>query len=145
MAILAIVQARMSSSRLPGKVLMDIEGIPMIGRQIERIRKETEAKIASAKEEQRMEMLRWIIKALSIVGILQLVGGLLLKSPTFIIAGIFTLGIAYVTVMIPFWVVALSMGVIILAMVIINPKTGKCDILNKSALPTVLPKVRKRH
>ena len=39
MAILAIVQARMSSSRLPGKVLMDIEGIPMIGRQIERIRK----------------------------------------------------------------------------------------------------------
>ncbi len=39
MAILAIIQARMSSSRLPGKVLMDIEGIPMIGRQIERIRK----------------------------------------------------------------------------------------------------------
>jgi spore coat polysaccharide biosynthesis protein SpsF len=39
MAILAIVQARMSSSRLPGKVLMDIEGIPMIGRQIERVRK----------------------------------------------------------------------------------------------------------
>ena len=113
--------------------------------EIERIRKETEAKIASAKEEQRMEMLRWIIKALSIVGILQLVGGLLLKSPTFIIAGIFTLGIAYVTVMIPFWVVALSMGVIILAMVIINPKTGKCDILKKSALPTALPKVRKRH
>lgn len=111
--------------------------------EIERIRKETEAKIASAKEEQRMEMLRWIIKALSIVGILQLVGGLLLKSPTFIIAGIFTLGIAYVTVMVPFWVVAVSMGVIILAMVMVNPKTGKCDILSKSLPLTHLPKPRK--
>jgi spore coat polysaccharide biosynthesis protein SpsF len=38
MSVLAILQARMSSSRLPGKVLMDIEGIPMIGRQLERIR-----------------------------------------------------------------------------------------------------------
>ncbi len=38
MTILAIVQARMTSSRLPGKVLMDIEGMPMIGRQLERIK-----------------------------------------------------------------------------------------------------------
>ena len=38
MSVTAILQARMSSSRLPGKVLMDIEGMPMIGRQIERIR-----------------------------------------------------------------------------------------------------------
>jgi hypothetical protein len=75
-----------------------------------------------------MEMLRWIVKALGIVGILQLVGGLLLKSPTFIIAGIFTIGMAYIAVMVPFWIVAVSMGVIILAMVIVNPKTGKCDI-----------------
>ena len=29
----------MTSSRLPGKVLMDVEGIPMIGRQLERIKK----------------------------------------------------------------------------------------------------------
>jgi spore coat polysaccharide biosynthesis protein SpsF len=38
MTVLAILQARMSSSRLPGKVLMDIEGKPMIFRQIERIK-----------------------------------------------------------------------------------------------------------
>jgi len=35
--ILAILQARVSSSRLPRKVLMDIEGSPMILRQLERV------------------------------------------------------------------------------------------------------------
>jgi spore coat polysaccharide biosynthesis protein SpsF len=35
--ILAILQARMSSTRLPGKVLMPLAGAPMIVRQIERI------------------------------------------------------------------------------------------------------------
>ena len=38
MSVIAILQARMTSSRLPGKVLMDLEGMPMIGRQLERIR-----------------------------------------------------------------------------------------------------------
>lgn len=38
MKTLAIIQARMSSSRLPGKVLADIHGKPMIGRVIERVR-----------------------------------------------------------------------------------------------------------
>lgn len=33
-----VIQARMSSSRLPGKVLMDIEGKPMLQRQTERLR-----------------------------------------------------------------------------------------------------------
>jgi spore coat polysaccharide biosynthesis protein SpsF len=36
--ILAILQARVSSTRLPGKVLKDLHGAPMILRQIERIK-----------------------------------------------------------------------------------------------------------
>lgn len=39
--ILAIVQARMSSTRLPGKVLKDVLGKPMILRQLERIGRST--------------------------------------------------------------------------------------------------------
>lgn len=35
--IVAILQARMTSSRLPGKVMKPILGMPMIGRQIERL------------------------------------------------------------------------------------------------------------
>lgn len=37
--ILAIIQARMASSRLPGKVLMDIGGQPMLARVVERARR----------------------------------------------------------------------------------------------------------
>jgi spore coat polysaccharide biosynthesis protein SpsF len=37
--ILAILQARLSSTRLPGKVLMPLAGRPMILRQIERVRR----------------------------------------------------------------------------------------------------------
>ena len=35
--ILAVLQARMSSTRLPGKVMADLMGAPMIARQIERV------------------------------------------------------------------------------------------------------------
>ncbi|MGB9521614.1 MAG: cytidylyltransferase domain-containing protein, partial [Anaerolineales bacterium] len=37
--VIAIVQARMSSSRLPGKVLLDIGGKPMLARVIDRSRR----------------------------------------------------------------------------------------------------------
>ena len=37
--ILGVIQARMSSSRLPGKVLADVAGAPMLGRQVERLRR----------------------------------------------------------------------------------------------------------
>ncbi len=40
--VLAVLQARMSSSRLPGKVLEDVAGAPMIIRQIERLRRARE-------------------------------------------------------------------------------------------------------
>jgi spore coat polysaccharide biosynthesis protein SpsF (cytidylyltransferase family) len=36
--IAAIIQARTSSKRLPGKILMPLLGVPMLGRQIERVR-----------------------------------------------------------------------------------------------------------
>jgi spore coat polysaccharide biosynthesis protein SpsF len=39
--ILAILQARVSSSRLPGKVLMPLLGVPMLARQLERVRRAT--------------------------------------------------------------------------------------------------------
>ena len=37
--ILGLLQARMSSTRLPGKVLAEVLGVPMIGRQVERLRR----------------------------------------------------------------------------------------------------------
>ncbi len=39
MKIVAIIQARMGSNRLPGKVLMDLAGEPMLGRCVNRVRR----------------------------------------------------------------------------------------------------------
>ena len=36
--IVAVIQARMGSSRLPGKILLDIAGLPMLARVVERVR-----------------------------------------------------------------------------------------------------------
>ena len=38
MKITAIIQARMTSTRLPGKVLLDMQGVPMLARVVERTR-----------------------------------------------------------------------------------------------------------
>ena len=46
MTVLAILQARMSSSRLPGKVMADLLGEPMLARQVERLRRDV-ARVAA--------------------------------------------------------------------------------------------------
>ena len=40
---IAIIQARIASSRLPGKVLLDIAGEPMLARVVERTRRATDS------------------------------------------------------------------------------------------------------
>jgi len=97
----------------------------------EKLQKEAADAVAVAKEKQRLEMVGWIVKALLGVGIVILVIGFLMKSPTFIVSGIAMLGLAYVAATIPFWVVASIMGVFVIVMVMVDPKTGKISMPSK--------------
>lgn len=97
----------------------------------ERLKKEAEDAIAIAKEKQRLEMIGWIVKALGGIGILLLIVGLLMKSVTFIVSGILCIGLAYVAATIPFWIVAVFIGILILGMIIVDPKSGKVSLFNK--------------
>ena len=103
----------------------------------EQLRKEAADAVAVAKEKQRLEMVGWIVKALLGVGIAILLLGFLLKSPMFIVSGIACLGLAYVAATIPFWVVATIMGIFVLVMVLMDPKTGKISAFSKKAPPSV--------
>jgi hypothetical protein len=89
------------------------------------LRKEAADAVVIAKEKQRLEMVGWIVKSLLGIGVIILVIGFLMKSPTFIVSGIAMLGLAYVAATIPFWIVASIMGVFVIVMVMMDPKTGK--------------------
>jgi spore coat polysaccharide biosynthesis protein SpsF len=61
--IVAVLQARMSSSRLPGKVMADLCGAPMIQRQLERIRRArtlTKIIVATSDEASDDPLARWL-------------------------------------------------------------------------------------
>jgi len=96
-------------------------------RQAERLKKEADDAIKLAKEAQRAEMLGWIVKSLLGVGVILLVPGFLMKSPTMIISGIGMIALSYVAATIPFWIVSSVMGLFILVMIFVNPKTGEID------------------
>lgn len=93
--------------------------------EFDKTKKETERKVNDAKELQKVEMLGYIIKALVATGILFLVLAVLLKSPIFGVVSILSLGLAYIAATVPFWVIASAMGLIIIGVVFIDPKTGK--------------------
>jgi energy-coupling factor transporter transmembrane protein EcfT len=61
------------------------------------------------------------------VVVILLVPGFLMKSPTMIISGIGMIALSYVAATIPFWIVSSVMGLFILVMIFVNPKTGKID------------------
>lgn len=98
-----------------------------------KLKKEAEDAVAIAKEKQRLEMVGWIVKALGGIGILLLIVGLLMKSVTFIVSGLLCLGLAYVAATIPFWIIAVFMGILIVGMIIVDPKSGKVSLFNKKA------------
>lgn len=102
----------------------------------ERMLKESKDAVDIAKEKQRQEMVGMIVKALLAVSVLLLLIGFLMKSPAFIISGVSMLGLAYVAATIPFWIVAAIMGLFIVVMIVVNPKTGKIDFMSKKKAET---------
>jgi hypothetical protein len=98
--------------------------------ELAKLKKESEEAINIAKEKTKAEMVGWIVKSLLAVGVLMLIIGFLTKSPTFIISAIGSLGLAYMAATIPFWVVAVVMGLLIIVMIIVDPKTGKIHLFN---------------
>jgi len=64
MEIVAIVQARMNSTRLPGKVLLDIEGMPLIQRVIDRVSCSNVSKLVVATTESAQDdnLVEWCKK-----------------------------------------------------------------------------------
>lgn len=103
-----------------------------------RLKQEAENAVLLAKQNQKQEMIGWIVKSLLVVGIIILIAGFLMKSPTFIISGISMLALAYVAATIPFWVVATLMGLFIFVMIIVDPKTGKVPFGGKKKIETQL-------
>lgn len=119
------VQIRKEQSQILSKVKAEQEA------ERQRIKKEADEAILIAKEKQRLEMVGWIVKALGGIGIVLLIIGFLMKSPTFIISGLLSLGLAYVAATIPFWIVAVFMGLLIIGMIVVDPKSGKVTMFSK--------------
>ena len=119
------VQIRKEQSQILSKVKAEQEA------ERQRIKKEADEAILTAKEKQRLEMVGWIVKALGGIGIVLLIIGFLMKSPTFIISGLLSLGLAYVAATIPFWIVAVFMGLLIVGMIVVDPKSGKVTLFSK--------------
>ena len=105
--------------------------------EIAQMKKEVDDAVAVAKEKQRQEMIGWIVKGLLGVGLVVLVIGLLMKAPTMIVSGVFCLGLAYVAATVPMWILASIMGLVVLAMVLLDHKTGRPHFMKKDA--TVVP------
>ena len=113
------IKLRAEEKQVMAKVLAEQEA------ERARLKKEADDAVAIAKEKQRQEMVGWIVKALLGVAVLILIPGFLMKSPTMIVSGIGMLGLAFVAATIPFWVVATIMGLFVVVMVVVDPKTGK--------------------
>ena len=65
MKTVIIIQARMGSTRLPGKVMKRIVGIPTIGIILKRLKKSKEAEeiiVATSKNKENKELLEYLKK-----------------------------------------------------------------------------------